>query len=177
MKEKNFVIVDLETTGLSPLKNEIIEIGALKVENGEVVDTMDIFIKPKTPVSKFITRLTGITNEMLEDGYDITEGMEKFVDFTKGYTLMAHNARFDMNFLNSNMNSCFNQNLENECLDTLKISKELIKDLPSYKLKSLADYFNVDYTGAHRALKDCEITLDVYNNLVKLKENDSNSLN
>ena len=169
MIEKNYVIVDLETTGLSPLKNEIIEIGAIKVENGEIVDTMDIFIKPKTPVSKFITRLTGITNEMLEDGFDIQDGMSKFVEFSKGYTLMAHNARFDMSFLNSSMNNCFNQNLENECLDTLKISKELVKGLSSYKLESLANYFNVDYTGAHRAIKDCEITFDVYNNLMKLQ--------
>lgn len=171
MFEENFVIVDLETTGLSPLKNEIIEIGAIKVENGKVIDTMDIFIKPKVPVSKFITRLTGITNEMLEDGIDIQEGMSKFVEFSKGYTLMAHNARFDMSFLNSNMNTCFNQNLENECLDTLKISKEKIKGLSSYKLENLANYFNVDYTGAHRAIKDCEITLDVYNNLMKLPSN------
>lgn len=171
MFEKNFVIVDLETTGLSPLKNEIIEIGAIKVENGEIVDTMDIFIKPKVPVSKFITKLTGITNEMLEDGLDIQQGMSKFVEFSKGYTLVAHNARFDMSFLNSNMNTCFNQNLENECLDTLKISKEKIKGLTSYKLESLANYFNVDYTGAHRAIKDCEITLDVYNNLMQLNAN------
>lgn len=169
MFEKNFVIVDLETTGLSPQKNEIIEIGAIKVENGKIIDTMDIFIKPKVPVSKFITRLTGITNEMLEEGYDIQEGMSKFVDFSKGYTLIAHNAKFDMGFLNSNMNYCFNKNLENEYLDTLKISKEMIKGLSSYKLESLANFFNVDYNGAHRAIKDCEITLDVYNNLMQLQ--------
>ena len=169
MFEKDFVIVDLETTGLSPQKNEIIEIGAIKVKDGEVVDTMDIFIKPKTPVSGFITRLTGITNEMLESGCDILDGMSKFSEFSEGYTLVAHNARFDMGFLNSNMNSCFNKNLDNKCLDTLKLSKELIKDLPSYKLESLANFFYVDYTGAHRALKDCEITLDVYNNLAKIQ--------
>jgi len=81
MFEKDFVIVDLETTGLSPVKNEIIEIGAIKVENGQVVDTMDIFVKPKTPVSYFITNLTGITNEMLKSGYDIEEGMKKFIEF------------------------------------------------------------------------------------------------
>ncbi len=165
MFEKNFVIVDLETTGLSPLKNEIIEIGAIKVENGQVVDTMDIFVKPKNPVSYFITNLTGITNEMLKDGYEIEDGMKKFIEFSENYTLIAHNARFDIGFLNSNMNSCFNKSLENKYLDTVKISKEIVKDLPNYKLGTLAKYFNVDYEGAHRALKDCEITLDIYNNL------------
>lgn len=168
MFENSFVIVDLETTGLSPIKNEIIEIGAIKVENGVVVDTMDIFVKPKTPVSYFITNLTGITNDMLKDGYDIEEGMKKFIEFSGDYTLIAHNARFDIGFLNSNMNSCFNKDLENKYLDTVKISKEIVKGLPNYKLGTLAEYFNVDYKGAHRALKDCEITLDIYNSLSKI---------
>ncbi len=168
MFEKDFVIVDLETTGLSPVKNEIIEIGAIKVENGQVVDTMDIFVKPKKPVSYFITNLTGITNEMLEDGYDIEEGMKKFIEFSGDSTLIAHNARFDISFLKNNMNNCFNKDLENKYLDTVKISKEIVKDLPNYKLGTLAEYFNVDYKGAHRALKDCEITLDIYNNLKEI---------
>lgn len=168
MFEKDFVIVDLETTGLSPVKNEIIEIGAIKVENGQVVDTMDIFVKPKTPVSYFITNLTGITNEMLKSGYDIEEGMKKFIEFSGNSTLIAHNAKFDISFLKNNMYNCFNKDLENKYLDTVKISKEIVKDLPNYKLGTLAEYFNVDYKGAHRALKDCEITLDIYNGLKKI---------
>lgn len=165
MFEENFVIVDIETTGLSPVKNEIIEIGALKVENGEIIDRMDIFLKPKKGVPYFITNLTGITNEMVKDGYSAEEGMKLFLEFSHGYPLIAHNAKFDISFLNNYANLCFQKSITNKCLDTLQISKSIIKDIPNYKLGTLAQYFDVNYIGAHRALKDCEITLEVYNKL------------
>lgn len=165
MFEENYVIVDLETTGLSPLKNEIIEIGAIKVENNKIVDRLDMLVKPENRVSSFITNLTGITNEMLQDAIGIEDALKIFINFASGNTLMAHNANFDMGFLNTNLQKHFNYTLENKCLDTLALSRKYIKDIKNYKLETLANYFNVNYSGAHRSLKDCEITFEVYKNI------------
>lgn len=168
MFEENYVIVDLETTGLSPLKNEIIEIGAIKVENNKIVDRLDILVKPENEVSPFITNLTGITNEMLKDAIRIQDALKIFMEFASGSTLMAHNANFDMGFLNSNLQKHFKYTLENKCLDTLALSRKYIKGIKNYKLETLANYFNVNYSGAHRSLKDCEITFEVYKNIEEI---------
>lgn len=177
MFENSFVIVDLETTGLNPMDSEIIEIGAIKVIDGKIIDTMDVFVKPNTPVSYFITSLTGITNEMLEDGLNINDALLKFEKFSKGLKLMAHNAKFDVGFLNKYMYDNFNRKIledVNDAIDTLKLSRIIVNDVPDHKLGTLAKRFNVDYTGAHRSLRDCEITLEVYKNMVKMYNNKNN---
>lgn len=175
MFEESFVIADLETTGLSPLKNEIIEIGAIRVEKNKIVDKVVMFIKPEIPVSYVITNITGITNEMLKDAISVKEGLAVFMDFAKDYPLVFHNAKFDMGFLNNYRKKCFNSEFNNKCLDTLYISKQILKDVPNYKLGTLAEYFNISYNGAHRSLRDCEITFEVYKNLNKIY-NEKNSL-
>lgn len=170
MFEKDYVIVDLETTGLSPVTNEIIEIGAIKVRNDEIVDRLDLLVKPQNKVNPFITRLTGITNKMLEDGVEIEEALKTFLDFASDSVLMAHNAKFDMSFLNNNLQRHFNLTLENKCLDTLVLSRKYVKDIPNYKLETLANHFDVNYSGAHRSVKDCEITYEVYKNIAQKYE-------
>ena len=171
MFDDNFVIVDLETTALSPVQGEIIEIGAIKVVNNEIVDKMNIFIKPSKPVSYFTTKLTGITNDMLKDGYHIKEALEIFDDFSDGMRLMAHNAKFDLSFLNCYMDAHLNKCCSENVMDTLMLSRAILKDVPNHKLGTLAEYFDIDYTGAHRSLKDCDITYDVYNNIRNIYEN------
>ena len=99
MFEDSFVIVDLETTGLSPKNSEIIEIGAIKVIDNKVVDTMDVFVRPSRPLSWFITNLTGITNEMVDEGLSTKEALKVFDEFSFGMRLMAHNAKFDIGFI------------------------------------------------------------------------------
>lgn len=171
MFEDSFVIVDLETTGLSPKNGEIIEIGAIKVINNEVVDKMDIFVKPSRPITLFTTNLTGITNEMVDEGLNIKEALKVFDEFSDGMRLMAHNAKFDMGFLDVYMKKELGKSVREDALDTLIISRALVKDVPNYKLGTLANRFNIDYSGAHRSLRDCEITLDVYNNIRKMYNN------
>lgn len=171
MFEDSFVIVDLETTGLSPKNGEIIEIGAIKVINNEVVDKMDIFVKPSRPITWFTTNLTGITNEMVDEGLNIKEALKVFDEFSDGMRLMAHNAKFDMGFLDVYMKKELEKSVREDALDTLIISRALVKDVPNYKLGTLANRFNIDYSGAHRSLRDCEITLDVYNNIRKMYNN------
>ena len=171
MFEDSFVIVDLETTGLSPKNGEIIEIGAIKVINNEVVDKMDIFVKPSRPITWFTTHLTGITNEMVDEGLNIKEALKVFDEFSDGMRLMAHNAKFDMGFLDVYMKKELGKGVREDALDTLIISRAFVKDVPNYKLGTLANRFNIDYNGTHRSLRDCEITLDVYNNIRKMYNN------
>lgn len=170
MFEDSFVIVDLETTGLSPLNSEIIEIGAIKVVNNEVVDTMDVFVRPSRPLSPFTTRLTGITNEMVDEGLSIKQALKVFEEFSDGMRLMAHNAKFDMGFLDTYMRKNLGKAAPTNTLDTLAMSRAIVKDVPNHKLGTLATHFNIDYSGAHRSLRDCEITLEVYNNIRKIYE-------
>ena len=170
MFDDNFVIVDLETTGLSPQNGEIIEIGAIKVKNNKVVDKMDVFVKPSRPLSYFTTKLTGITNEMVDEGLSLKEALKVFIEFADGMRLMAHNAKFDMGFLDTYMKKVFGFGVQNNALDTLALSRILVKDVPNYKLGTLANYFNIDYSGAHRSLRDCEITLGVYNEIRRIYE-------
>lgn len=170
MFEDSFVIVDLETTGLSPINSEIIEIGAIKVVNNEVVDTMDVFVRPSRPLSPFTTRLTGITNEMVDEGLSIKQALKVFEEFSDGMRLMAHNAKFDMGFLDTYMRKNLGKAAPTNTLDTLAMSRAIVKDVPNHKLGTLATHFNIDYSGAHRSLRDCEITLEVYNNIRKIYE-------
>lgn len=170
MFEDSFVIVDLETTGLSPLNSEIIEIGAIKVVNNEVVDTMEVFVRPSRPLSPFTTRLTGITNEMVDEGLSIKQALKVFEEFSDGMRLMAHNAKFDMGFLDTYMRKNLGKAAPTNTLDTLAMSRAIVKDVPNHKLGTLATHFNIDYSGAHRSLRDCEITLEVYNNIRKIYE-------
>lgn len=165
MFEDNFVIVDLETTGLSPKNSEIIEIGAIKVKNNMVVDTMDVFVRPSRPLSHFTTNLTGITNEMVDEGLSIREALKVFDEFSSGMRLMAHNAKFDMSFLDTYMRKELGKGVSPNAMDTLLLSRAIVKDVPNYKLGTLAARFDIDYSGAHRSLRDCEITLDVYNKI------------
>lgn len=168
MFEDSFVIVDLETTGLSPKNSEIIEIGAIKVIDNKVVDTMDVFVRPSRPLSWFITNLTGITNEMVDEGLSTKEALKVFDEFSFGMRLMAHNANFDMSFLDVYMKKELGKGVRMDSMDTLLLSRAIVKDVPNYKLETLANRFNIDYSGAHRSLRDCEITLDVYNNIRKM---------
>lgn len=168
MFEDSFVIVDLETTGLSPKNSEIIEIGAIKVIDNKVVDTMDVFVRPSRPLSWFITNLTGITNEMVDEGLSTKEALKVFDEFSFGMRLMAHSAKFDMSFLDVYMKKELGKGVRMDSMDTLLLSRAIVKDVPNYKLETLANRFNIDYSGAHRSLRDCEITLDVYNNIRKM---------
>lgn len=168
MFDDSFVIVDLETTGLSPKNGEIIEIGAIKVVDNEVVDTMDIFVKPSRPITWFTTNLTGITNEMVDEGLSTKEALKVFNEFCGDMRLMAHNAKFDMSFLDAYMKKELGIGVRDDAMDTLLLSRAIVKDVPNHKLGTLAARFDIDYSGAHRSLRDCEITLDVYNNIRRI---------
>lgn len=164
---KNFVVIDIETTGLDSQFDEIIEIGALKIENGHVVDKFNTLVKPVYEVDDYITELTGITNDMLENAPTIEDLIDDFYSFVGHNIILGHNVNFDINFLYDELMRVNNIELNNDFVDTMRIGRYLLKDLRHHRLIDLANNYNIAISDNHRSLKDCEITLEVYNNMLK----------
>lgn len=170
--ELKYVIFDLETTGLSAINDEIIEFGGIKVENGSIVERLQLFIKPKKEISDFITKLTNISNEMVVDSLDFSDAAQQIIDFIGDYTLIAHNASFDFNFLNQALANINIKELNNNVIDTLAFTKNVVTTAKYYSLGKVAKHFGIKYDEdtAHRADYDCEVLNEVFNHLlVQLK--------
>lgn len=159
---ESFVVFDLETTGLDSRVDEIIEIGALKVVENKVVDSFEMLVKPTVLIPPFITNLTGITNAMVSDAPSIEEVLPKFLRFIGSAILVGHNVNFDINFIYDASLKIFNQPLQNDFVDTLRLSRKLLKNLYHHKLGEIAHYYGMDTFGSHRSLKDVEMTLAVF---------------
>lgn len=166
----NYTLVDIETTGLNPIEDEIIEISAYKVRNNNIIDTYSSLIKPKNKlVSSFISNLTGITNMMLFNERDINIVLPEFLNFLGDDIILGHNVKFDISFLKDKSIKYLNKNIDNNYVDNLMLSRKLLPSI-SHSLENLSHYFNLDTTGEHRALKDVDLTYKVYNELRKIYE-------
>lgn len=167
---EDYVVVDIETTGLNPRYNEIIEIGCIRVRKHQVVDTMSILLQSKEPVSAFISNLTGITNAMLkENGVSQEEGFIRFLDFVGNDFIVGHNVNFDINFLYDHVLHYLGCYVENNFVDTVRIARILLKGkVRDCKLGTLIQYFGFDYSGAHRALQDCKFTYQILEKFRKM---------
>lgn len=164
-KEKNFVddyvVFDLETTGLDPLTTRIIEIGALKYHNNELVDEFSALINPETVIPEVITKITGLAKSDLEDKPTIKEVMPEFLNFIGDLPLVAHNSSFDLSFIEANLKRLGMPVISNTNIDTIEIAKIYIPKAYNYKLETLKKYFKLDY-GSHRSVDDCKTTNYVY---------------
>jgi len=168
--EGEFVVFDIETTGLSNINDEIIEIGAVKIKNKKIVDTFETFVNPQIPISSFITKLTGIDESMVKDAPLIEEVLPKFLEFAKGAVLVAHNANFDVSFIKSKAKK-LGLTVENTVLDTLELSRHLYQELKNYKLDTLAEFFEVKLLHHHRAVEDAKATAEIFIKMLeKLQE-------
>lgn len=165
-----YIAFDIETTGLDPMYDEIIEIGAIKIEDGKEIETFSTLIKPEYEIDEFITELTGITNEMVMDAPKINEVLPKFMDFIKDSVILGHNVNFDINFIYDNLINEDMHPITNDFVDTLRLSRRLLPELKHHRLSDLANYYNIDSTGSHRSLTDVRITIDIFKNLEKLVE-------
>lgn len=174
MKDYIFVAVDVETTGFSPINNELIEISAIKYKNGKKIDTFSTLIKPKESIPYHITKITGISNNMVEDSPYIEDVKGDLVDFIGDLTIVAHNASFDLKFLNQNTNNSF---IDNHIVDTVPISKIIAPELPNHKLGTVAKFIGIDEDNFHRAEFDCECCAQIYIEYLKMKENKISSFN
>lgn len=163
MLPSHFIVFDLETTGLSPSKNEIIEIGAIKVNrNSNNHTTFQALIKPKGKIPKKIAKITGITQKMIDDdGEDIESVLKEFVDFVEDLRLVAFNVEFDMRFLKE-ASKIHDIKIGNQVSCALKMARRAWPGLQSYKLADLARMGGLSSKGNHRALRDCELALTVY---------------
>jgi DNA polymerase-3 subunit epsilon len=160
---EEFIVFDLETTGLSPHDCEIIEIGAIKVnrDSGEHI-TFQALVKPSILIPSKITHITGITQKMInKDGEDIKAVIPEFLDFIGDLRLVAYNARFDMGFINAAV-AKQGLKIKNPHSCALKMARRAWPDLESYKLVDVAERGGLSAKGNHRALKDAELTMTVY---------------
>ena len=165
----DYVVVDIETTGISSTQNEIIEIGAIKVRNHEVIETFDVLIKASAPLPPFIVELTGINDEMLEvEGICAIDAFSQFLAFVEDAIIVGHNVNFDINFLYDHILNQLGVVLCNDYIDTLRLSRKYLQDkVYNHKLGTLTKYFGFCYDGAHRGLADCFFTYQVYNALIE----------
>lgn len=159
----SFVCIDLETTGLDPKRDKIIEIGAVKVERGEVTGEWETFVNPERKLKERIVELTGIRDEQLAEVEKIAKILPEFFDFLGEKTLLGHCVLFDFSFLKK---AAVNERLTFEKLgiDTLKIARKYLKDLESRSLESLCRHYGIPH-NAHRALEDARATVLLYQKL------------
>ena len=158
----NYVLVDLETTGLDPSYDEIIEIGAIRMENGKQAATYQTFVKPGYPIDEFITDLTGITNEMVADAPAIQDALPDFLDFVGNSILVGHNVNFDINFLYDNCEDCLNRPFSSDYIDTMRIARRLYPEMQHHRLQDMAEALMALPSGYHRALADCDTTGQIF---------------
>lgn len=157
----SYVVFDTETTGLKDQEDKIIEIGALKYIDNELVDQFDVLINPEIDIPEIITTITGITDEMVSNEKTIRDILPEFIEFIGEYPLIAHNAPFDIGFINANLRSLDLPELTNEILDTVELAREYIPKAYNYKLETLRNYFKLDF-GSHRSVDDCNTTNYIY---------------
>ncbi|MFQ3675350.1 MAG: single-stranded-DNA-specific exonuclease RecJ [Endomicrobiia bacterium] len=165
---KEYVVLDLETTGLSPTKDEICEIAAVKIKNFIPYETFQTLVKPKNLIPESATNVHGITNEMVSDAPSIKDVLPKFLDFVKDTPIVVHNAEFDMMFINNVLKINNYDKLNNEVIDTLLISRQYFP-LKSHSLKSMSNEFLFKNRPTHRALNDVAATIELFNYLYYFK--------
>lgn len=166
-----FVILDVETTGIDPAAgHEIIEIGAERLRNGEVVESFDHLVLPTRPIDPDAQRVSGITEEMLAGkGRPASEVIPEFVAFAGNAILVGHNVGFDSGFVNAHLDRLQLPRLANRYLDTIAMAKRLLI-IPSYSLERVAKYLKIPQPMAHRALADVQTTRQVFLRLLERQQ-------
>ncbi|MBQ9437603.1 MAG: PHP domain-containing protein [Lachnospiraceae bacterium] len=161
IEEQSYVVFDLETTGFSPERDRIIEIGAVKVEKGQITERFSQFVNPQMPIPPKITELTSITDQMVKDAEPIAEALPKFLAFIKDCVLVAHNASFDTGFIKAN---CLRLNFDDHFtwLDTLQLSRMLFPEQVKHTLDAVAKALDVSLAHHHRAVDDAECTAGIF---------------
>ncbi|MBO4578818.1 MAG: topoisomerase DNA-binding C4 zinc finger domain-containing protein [Clostridiales bacterium] len=161
----DYVVVDLETTGMEYETDEVIEISAVKVIGGSVVDTYSTLVNPGRHITYEISAITGIMDDMVEDSPDFKTALKGFIDFAGDMVLTGHNIRgFDLRFIYRDCEKFFGKTLGNDYFDTVLLSRIYLPKMP-HGLGDMAAHYNIPTEGAHRALNDCMMTQKVYEHL------------
>lgn len=158
LEDDVYVVFDVETTGLSAVYDTIIELAAVKISKGEIIDRFEAFANPHHPLSATTIDLTGITDDMVRNAPDVEDVLRDFHSWTGDSILVAHNASFDMGFLNVGYRKAGIEKASNPVIDTLELARFLYPEMKNHRLNTLAKKFNVELTQHHRAIYDAEAT-------------------
>lgn len=162
---KEYVLLDIETTGLSSEYDSIIEIGAIKISEDKIIDEFQSFVAYDDELPEFITELTGITDEMLADAPSANEVIRNFDVFVGDNVIVGYNVNFDINFLYDYFEIYLNKELSNDFVDCMRISRKLYPFEKHHRLKDMVKIYGISVEKAHRALDDCKATKAVFDKL------------
>ena len=163
LREADFVVVDLETTGAKSPPGRITEIGAYRISQGRIVAEFQTLVNPETVIPPFIVQLTGITNEMVKDAPIFADVAHDWLDFAEEAVLVAHNAPFDVRFLNHEIARVFpGRRMINSHLCTVKLSRKIFPGLMNYRLHTVAEHFAIQILNRHRAADDALATAEIF---------------
>ncbi|UYZ23641.1 PolC-type DNA polymerase III [Mesobacillus jeotgali] len=158
LADDTYVVFDVETTGLSAVYDTIIELAAVKIRDGEIIDRFESFANPHHRLSATTINLTGITDDMVRNAPEVSEVLKKFKEWSGDCVLVAHNASFDMGFLNVGYKKIGMGKAQNPVIDTLELGRFLYPDMKNHRLNTLAKKFDIELTQHHRAIYDAEAT-------------------
>lgn len=168
--KEGYVVLDLETTGLRPEKDEILEIGALRIVNHQIQERMCALVQTREEIPKQVQVLTGITMEQQSsEGISLSLALDMLMNFMADSPVVCHNAKFERQFLRE---ACLREEKEvpkKSFTDTLALARRYVEDVPDYKLSTLAAYFNYPQQRFHRAIADCEATFFLYEKLNEIR--------
>ncbi len=166
---ENYVVFDLETTGISVHEDSIIEISAIKVKGHQPVEEFTALINPGTHIPAGATNVNGITDEMVKDAPQLIQVLPDFLSFIEGEILIGHNIQsFDLLFIYKAAEELLQKDVPNDYVDTLYMAKECLPQLRRHRLTDISAYFNISTEGAHRALNDCAMNHQCYEQMGKL---------
>lgn len=162
----DYVVFDLETTGISCYKDSVVEISAVKVIGGMVEDEFSSLVNPRRSIPYEVSKVNGITDDMVADAPLFNDVLMKFIDFTEGMTLVGHNIHsFDLKFIYRDSEKFYGGIPGNDYVDTLHLARKYLPQLKRHSLTLLAEYYGISTEGAHRALNDCHMNQQVYEQL------------
>ena len=167
LTEKEYVVFDLETTGLDLMSNGITEIGAVKIVNGKITEQFTTLVKPDYKISEENEKITGISEEMVKDAPKIGTVIPDFMKFIDGAILVAHNAEFDIKFI-KRFAGAEEYEVKNKYLDTVEMARAHLPQLKRHDLQTCADHFGISFHH-HRALTDVYATAEIFIELMKIK--------
>ncbi len=174
--DTTYCVLDLETTGFSPVTEKITEIGIMKLKDGKVIEEFSCFVNPEKPIPARVVEVTNITDEMVKDAETIEHVFPKMLEFIKDSVLVAHNAAFDVGFLKHNAKA-LGYDFDFTYVDTLSLAQEIFPDYKTYKLGRIAKNLGIKVEVAHRALDDVDTTVKVFKVMLeKLKERGAETL-
>lgn len=172
IQQTPFIVVDLETTGLEPKLDKIIEIAAVKVHGGQIIDEWNTLVNPDMFIPQITTDITGITTDMVKDAPLFPDVVDDFMKFMgEGSIFVAHNVEFDRTFMNEHLLRFEREALKDPYMCTFKLAKQVHPNLARYNLGFLAESFGIDLSQAHRALHDAKATAELFIKFMRVLEN------